>query len=58
MGLILPIGKKQKRPYACCNIKENMVVYTNGEKCKVCGRRHFIFKVEPLHFMIGGQNVS
>lgn len=61
MSIILPETKKKPKPNACCNDPKNIFLFEQKgnikiDRCKVCFCRHFVLKVDPMHFKMTGQS--
>lgn len=61
-NLLMPNKTKKPRPYPCCNIPINMNIQRPRkditiEVCRVCQRRHFTLKCDPLKLNVTGKEI-
>jgi len=54
---------REKRPVECCRVKENCEPHQLKadlvvERCKMCGRRHFEFSMDPGKLGIFGAGMG
>lgn len=51
-----------RRPHPCCNEPANLQKFPQApdrymEKCAVCGCRHFVVEVDPIHIGVAGKGI-
>jgi hypothetical protein len=50
-----------RRPRECCNVAENLTTKQVAENIRVehcvCGARHHVFSVDPVHFGVTGTSL-